>query len=258
MREKAKELEFVQKRWHSLLSNVIANRYGDWVCVLEMHSDGVWHFHVVVSVEADIRTGTDIETLTNYSLPYKMRRGVRFRNEALATEWSHLRGVCCKYRFGRAELMPIKKNGEALARYVAGYLAKSWARVPSGRKSRLVRLSRSLSGNITMRFSPNTLGNLIYRTRLKIAASMLHFDGYDDFEDYLGARWHCYLSDIIAAIPMPLRFAKGDFESGLAARLLSEYAADPYPYLDEAGKKKMLTAQSDLMRKFSELAFDGS
>jgi hypothetical protein len=256
LREQAKELEFVQSRWHSLLSNVIAKRYADWVCVLELHRDGVWHLHVVVSIKADIRTGTDIATLTNYSLPFKMRRGVRFRNAALAAEWSELRHTCCKYRFGRVELMPIKKTGEALARYVAGYLAKSWARVPAGRKSRLVRLSRGLSGNISMRFSPNTLGNLIYRTRLKIAASMLHFDGYDDFEDYFGPRWNCYLSDIIATIPMPLRFAKGDFESGLAARLLNEYGADPYPYLDDAAKKKVDGAQSDLLRKFAELAFD--
>jgi hypothetical protein len=109
-----------------------------------------------------------------------------------------------------------------------------------------------------MRFSPNTLGNLIYRTRLKLAASMLHFDGYDDFEDYLGPRWHCYLSDIIATIPMPLRFARGDFESGLAARLLSEYAADPYPYLDEAAKKKIAIVQSDLLRKFDHFALDES
>jgi hypothetical protein len=87
--------------------------------------------------------------------------------------------------------MPIKKTGEPLARYAAGYLSKSWGRVPPGRKSRLVRLSRTLSRNISMRFSPNTLGNLIYGTRLKLAAAMLHFDGYDDFEDYLGPRWHC-------------------------------------------------------------------
>jgi hypothetical protein len=256
LREQAKELEFVQKRWHSLLSNVIAKRYEDWVCVLEMHSDGVWHFHVVVSLKTDIRTGTDIDTLTNYKLPYKMRRGVKFRNEALAAEWSALRAVCCKYRFGRAELMPIKKTGEALARYVAGYLAKSWARVPSGRKSRLVRLCRGLSGSITMRFSPNTLGNLIYRTRLKLGASMLHFDGFEDFEDFLGPRWHCYLSDIIATIPMPFRFAKGEFESGIAAIRLREFAIDPYPYLDDTAKKKMDTAHSDLLRKFSSIAFD--
>ena len=33
-------------------------------------------------------------------------------------------------------------------------------------------------------------------------------------------------------------------------------SVDPYPYLDATGKKKMVTAQSDLMRKFDEFAFD--
>ena len=81
-------------------------------------------------------------------------------------------------------------------------------------------------------------------------------DGHDDFEDYLGPRWHCYLGDIIAKIPVPLLFAKGEFESGLAAKRLNEYVADPYPYLDEAARKKMDTAHSDLLRKFTELALD--
>jgi hypothetical protein len=33
---------------------------------------------------------------------------------------------------------------------------------------------------------------------------------------------------------------------------------DPFPYLDEAGKKKMTIAHSDLLRKFTGLAFDES
>lgn len=84
----------------------------------------------------------------------------------------------------------------------------------------------------------------------------MHFDGFEDFEDYLGQRWHCYLSDVIATIPVPLRFAKGDFETGLAARLLDESAADPYPFSDDAAKRKMITAQSDLLRKVQDLASD--
>jgi hypothetical protein len=55
-----------------------------------------------------------------------------------------------------------------------------------------------------------------------------------------------------------LVFAKGQFESGVAATLLNEFAEDQYPYLDEAAKKKMTTAHSDLLRKFTELAFDES
>ncbi len=258
LREQAKDLDFVQARWHSFASNVIAKRYEDWICVLEPHKDSVWHLHVVVSTKADIRTGTDIETLSNYKLPYWQRRGKHLRNEALAAEWRALRETCCKYRFGRAELLPIKKTGETLARYVAGYLTKSYGRVPCGRKNRLVRYSRNLSQKITMRFSPHTLGNLIHRTRLKLAASMLHFEVYGDFADYFGARWHYYLGDIIASIPVPLLFAKDQFENGAAARLLNEFAANPYSYLDETARRKMDTAHAGLLRKFGEMAFDES
>ena len=35
--------------------------------------------------------------------------------------------------------------------------------------------------------------NLIQRTRLKLAASMLHFQEWADFADYFGSRWHYYL-----------------------------------------------------------------
>jgi hypothetical protein len=256
LRERAKDLDFVQARWHSFSSNVVTKRYEDWICVLEPHRDGVWHLHVVVATKADIRTGTDVETLSNYKLPYWMRRGKHLRNEALAAEWQVLRETCCKYRFGRAELLPIKKTGAAVARYVAGYLSKSFGLVPSGRKNRLVRYSRTLSQRFTMRFSPHTLGNLIHRTRLKLAASMLHFREYGDFADYFGSRWHYYLGAIIAAIPVPLVFGKGQFESGVAAKVLREFAQDPFPYLDEAGKKNMIAAHSALLGKFTELAFD--
>jgi hypothetical protein len=258
LREKAKDLEFVQKRWHSFASNVITKRYEDWICVLEPHKDGVWHLHVVVSTKADIRTGTDIETLTNYKLPYWQRRGKHLRNEALAAEWRALRETCCKYRFGRAELLPIKKTGESLARYVAGYLSKSFGLVPSGRKYRLVRYSKKLGQKITMRFSAHTLSNLIHRTRLKLAASMLHFEEYGDFADYFGPRWHFYLGDIIASIPVPRKFAKGDFESGLAAKVLRGFAADPFPVLSKEEKARMTAAHASLSRKFDELAFDES
>ena len=109
-----------------------------------------------------------------------------------------------------------------------------------------------------MRFSPNTLGNLIYRTRLKLAASMLSFNRHDDFEDYLGRSGITYLGGIIAAILVPFVFDKGQFKSGLATKALRDFAQDPFPNLDEAAKRKMMAANSDLLRKFTDLAFDES
>ena len=56
--------------------------------------------------------------------------------------------------------------------------------------------------------------------------------------------------------PVSLVFGKGQLESGVAAKVLREFAQDPFPYLDEAGKKKMIAAHSALLGKFTELALD--
>ena len=204
----------------------------------------------------DIRTGTDVETLTNYQLPYWKRRGKHLRNAALAAEWLALRKIACKYRFGRIELLPVKKTGEALARYLADYLSKGFECVAAGKKFRLVRMSRSVSRNFTMNFSIWNLGNLIYRTRLKMAADMLHFQDYSDFCEYFGPRWNYYIGDIIAAIPVPMLFGKDDLQRGVAAKILNDYAENPFPYLDEATQKKLTAVNSALLNKFTELAFD--
>jgi hypothetical protein len=191
-----------------------------------------------------------------YRLPSWMRRGKHLRNEALAAEWRALRAIACKYRFGRIELLPVKKTGEALARYLADYLSKSFKVIPAGKKHRLIRFSRGLSKQINMKFSPWTLGNLIYRIRLKMAADMLHLQDYSDFANFLGPRWNYYLGDLIAAIPVPIVFPKGYFERGIAAKVLNDFAENPIPYLDEETKKKLVAVNAVLLRKFTELAFD--
>jgi hypothetical protein len=197
-----------------------------------------------------------LETLSNYKLPYWMRRSKHLRNEALAAEWKALRETACKYRFGRVELLPIKKTKEAFARYLGKYLTKTFHLVPPGRRHRLVRFSRGVGRHFSMRFSIVGLGNLIYRTRLKLAASMLCFKDYSDFVEYFGSRWNYYLRDIIASIPIPLRFGKGDFKTGVAAKVLNLFAENPGPFLDPELKQKMTAAHRMLWFKFEELAFE--
>ena len=106
-----------------------------------------------------------------------------------------------------------------------------------------------------MIFSIWSLGNLIYRTRLKMAAEILHFQNYGDFADYFGPRWNYYIGDIIAAVPIPMKFKNGDFERGIAAKILNDYAENPLPYLDEESKKALAAVHRALLRKFTELAF---
>ncbi|HUD82875.1 MAG TPA: hypothetical protein VMQ67_05205, partial [Candidatus Saccharimonadales bacterium] len=145
-----------------------------------------------------------------------------------------------------------------VAYYLTGYLFKTTRQLPPGSRNRLVRYSRTLSQRLTMRFSINSLGNLIARTRLKMAAGMFHFREYADFADYFGSRWHYYLGDIIAGIPMPFVFAPDYFQNGIAAKVLRLYAEEPLPYLDDSMKKELATVQSDLLRKFTDIAFDES
>jgi hypothetical protein len=89
-----------------------------------------------------------------------------------------------------------------------------------------------------------------------MAAGMFHFQDYGDFANYFGPRWNYYIGDIIAAIPVPMKFAKGDFERGVAVKILNDFAENPIPYLDEEAKKTMKAVNSMLLRKFTELAFD--
>jgi hypothetical protein len=81
---------------------------------------------------------------------------------------------------------------------------------------------------------------------------MLNFREYGDFADYFGPRWNYYIKDSLAWIPMPFRFLKGAFESGLAAQSLAHYARNPAAYLDERGKEKLGDESRALWRRFNE------
>ncbi len=87
---------------------------------------------------------------------------------------------------------------------------------------------------------------------------MLHCRDYGDFADYFGPRWHHYIGQIIAAIPVPLMFGKGEFESGVATKVLMDFAQDPFPYLDPEVRAKMTAAHSALLRNLTESAFEES
>ena len=65
----------------------------------------------------------------------------------------------------------------------------------AARRCRLVWFSKRINKSISCKFSIHGLGQLIYRTRLKMAAYMLNFNEYGDFADYFGPRWHYYLGD---------------------------------------------------------------
>lgn len=164
------------RRFNSVL-NILRKRYRCGVTVSERHKSGAIHFHLVVTVGRDIRTGIDFEAVfpARASAPARSQararrgaacvcasagaragalacaacegasvRGVRADYStapaALRAEWHWLRKTLHRFGFGRHQLQPMKFNTEALARYVGKYISKSWEfRTDDDKGARLLR-----------------------------------------------------------------------------------------------------------------------
>jgi hypothetical protein len=132
------------KRFNSLATNILKNKYSAWIRISERQKSGRWHFHLIVVCKNDIRRGLRFDELKN--------RNYKSANKALRGEWSFWRNVAKKYNFGRTELLPIRKSGEAVAAYMAKYLTKG-ERTADDKGARLVSYSSKVLRVCTQRFS---------------------------------------------------------------------------------------------------------
>jgi hypothetical protein len=105
-----------QRRMNSLTTNVLRPRYGGAIRVFERQESGRIHYHLLVNVGVDIRTGFDFGAIK--------KKDYRSASVALRNEWSFWRRTAKEYGFGRTELLPVISTSGAVARYVGGYIAK--------------------------------------------------------------------------------------------------------------------------------------
>ena len=105
-----------QRRMNSLTTHVLRPRYGGAIRVIERQESGRIHYHVLIDVGVDIRTGFDFAAIE--------RQDYRSASPALRSEWGFWRRTAKAYRFGRTELLPILSTAECVGRYVGGYIAK--------------------------------------------------------------------------------------------------------------------------------------
>ena len=104
------------------------------IVVTERHQSADIHFHLIAALAsgADIRTGLDFEAVR--------RRDYSSASPALRGVWRQLRATLPKYGFGRHELLPIRKTGEAVAAYIAKYVEKNVCnRTAADKHKKLVR-----------------------------------------------------------------------------------------------------------------------
>jgi hypothetical protein len=105
-----------QRRLHSLTTHVLRPRYGGAVRVYERQKSGRIHYHLLVNVGADIRTG--------FSFSAAADGDYRSASPALRSEWAFWRRTAKRYGFGRTELLPILSSAAAVGRYVGKYISK--------------------------------------------------------------------------------------------------------------------------------------
>lgn len=197
------------KRFNSMRTNFLKKYTRAYIGVYERTKRGVIHFHFIVALKDDIRTGFDFEAV---------KRGIyttKTCNPAIRTLWKLLREKLQMYGFGRHELVPIKSQ-DGIARYLAKYIIKGLdGRTPADKGFRFVRQSQDKAQQwrrATHQFawhSPNAqkwreaLCHWVESQKRQIEAAFFNrtgFEIYVDEENYsqiykilFGAKW-CYHS----------------------------------------------------------------
>lgn len=123
------------RRFNSLATHVLKKRYGEYIRVLERQKNGRIHYHLLVVLDQDIRTGFDFSAIA--------KKDYSSASARIRLEWAFWRKSAKAYGFGRTELLPIKSSSEGMAQYVGKYIGKHFnAREESDKGVRLVSYSR--------------------------------------------------------------------------------------------------------------------
>ena len=156
------DVKEAQRRLNSLLTHIIKPRYQDYIGVLERQKSGRIHYHLLVVIGFDIRTGFDFAAVD--------AKDYSSANPALRAEWAFWRKTAPAYGFGRTELMPIKSSEEAIGKYIGKYIGKHMESRQEGDKgARLVRYSRGARVAST-RFQFVSSGSQEWRSKLRAFA----------------------------------------------------------------------------------------
>ena len=188
-----------QRRWNGFLTNVLRPRYGRVIRVLERQKSGRIHYHALISVDADIRTGCDFAAFEN--------RDYRTAPPVLRREWAFLRRAAKAHGFGRTELLPVRSTVEAIGRYVGKYIGKHLEqRIAADKRVRLVSYTGPKVA-IT-RFAWVSPGATQWRQKLGAYLRMLHREGaiaaptMEAMRSRYGPRWAYHWRDLIMTLPM--------------------------------------------------------
>ena len=187
-----------QKRFNSLKTHILKSRYQDYIRVLERQKSGRIHYHLLVALNCDIRTGFDFFAVkdNDYSSA----------NHDIRSEWAFWRRTAPKYRFGRTELMPVRSTSEGIGKYVGKYIGKTLEmRKPEDKGCRLVEYSRGARMAST-RFQFVSEGSAEWRRKLGIFVHYIAENtgcepSFEGLRWILGVRWSYHWREFIFNLP---------------------------------------------------------
>ncbi len=179
-----------QKRWHSLRTHILRHRYVRILRVFERQKSGRIHYHVLIALQDDIRSGFRFDDAA---------RGIyRSANAALRREWAFWRKTAPLFGFGRTEVLPIK-NAQAVGKYVGKYIGKHLdVRLPADKGVRLVQCSSGWK-RASSTFAFNSPGSWCYRAKLRQFAIARGCFSMLQLRIRFGRSWaHSYRDSILA------------------------------------------------------------
>ena len=198
-----------QRRMNNFARRVLKGLFGERVRVSEFTRAGRIHYHLVVDCLGDVRTGFDwghYERTRAWSRDRKRRlcdkpRGNLGRTSLLRDLHLRLNAAAGAYHIGRIELVPLKSTGEAVGRYVGGYIAKGEAHHVKARHKglRWVNYTRRAARIV----GPGPWGwgvpGRTWRRKLERWAAKHGCASLDEVRAVFGARWAWHGRDAIAA-----------------------------------------------------------
>ena len=193
-----------QRRFHSLKTHILRSRYAEHIRVVERQKSGRIHYHLLVVLPDDIRTGADFDAFA--------RRDYKSANNHLRREWAFWRHTAPRYGFGRTELMPVRSNADAMGAYVGKYISKHiYKREERDKGIRLVEYTRGARMAST-RFTAVNSGATLWRQKIQTFVHLTRCShpgepvtGLASLRRIYGPRWSYHWRDFILKLaPSPL------------------------------------------------------
>jgi len=195
------EAKEASRRINNLNRRLLKTIFVKAIIVTERHKNGAIHFHIVGILRGrpDIRTGFDFPAFNAL-----IASGRNFSAAdvgacpELAALWKLLRDELPGFGFGRAQLTPIEKTGEAIACYVSKYIEKNICnRTPDDKRKKLVRYigwgKQQLKPN---EFSWATKRAMAWRQKTAACAALVGVQSREQAAEVFGPRWAWKLSGI--------------------------------------------------------------